>query len=513
MGRKRAVSLLVVGALLAFVAYKLGVAKGTMEENNLSEQEMSVAFSTYVGGSRQDSIRGIAVDGEGNVYITGGTESSNFPVTAGAYDTSFNGWHDVFVMKVSPEGKVIWSTFIGGPGYDRAYAIEVDAKGYIYVAGRAGPGFPVTGGAFQTRFMGGQESPRYGPQDGFVLKLTPDGSKLVWASYFGTSDPGTIRDLDIDRDGNVYIVSGHDPTQASAMPPGWSEWFAKGFQKFPQGGTDRVVAKIAPDGSRVLWATFLGGSADEGGGPTIRVDSRGYPYVFTNTMSADMPTTPRAYDTTHNGGTDVYVAKLTPDGSALVYGTYLGGSRDDGPGDTHGGAVDAEGNAYVSGYTFSHDFPTTSGVLRRMGGNSNKIADSFTSKLSPDGSHLIRSTYYGAGEGVAVDSSGNVYFTGGSIRPDYPITTYAFQKKLKGIEDAIVAKLSADFSKFLYATYMGGTTERRYNEGFRAIAIDSKGNIYAAGVTASKDWPILNAFQASHAGDWDGVLVKFAFRK
>jgi len=513
MGRRRYVRLLVVGALLAFVAYRLPVSKGRTEENNPTEHEMSVAFSTYVGGSRQDSIRDIAVDREGNVYITGGTESSDFPVTAGAYDTSFNGRHDAFVTKVSPEGKVIWSTFIGGPNYDRAYAIEVDAKGYVYVAGRAGAGFPVTGSAFQKRFMGGQESPRYGPQDGFVLKLTPDGSSLVWASYFGTSDPEIIRDLDIDRDGNVYIVSGYDPTKATAVPPGWSEWFAKAFQKFPQGGKDKVVAKIAPDGSRVLWATFLGGSKDEGGGPTIRVDSRGYPYVFTNTLSANMPTTPGAYDRTHNGGFDAYVAKLTPDGSGLVYGTYLGGSRDDGPADTHGGAVDAEGNAYVSGYTFSNDFPTTPGVLRRKGGNSNKVADSFTSKLSPDASHLISSTYYGAGEGVAVDFFGNVYFTGGSIKLDYPVTTYAFQKKLKGIENGIVAKLSADFSRFLYATYMGGTMARRYNEGFRAIAIDWNSNIYAAGITESKDWPILKAFQASHAGDWDGVLVKFAFRR
>ena len=471
---------------------------------------VSLGFSTYIGGSRQDQIRDITTDIHGNIYITGGTRSSEFPVTADAYDSTFNGGYDVFVTKFDPNGKIRWSTFIGGPNYDRAYAIEVDDTG-VYIAGRAGDGFPVTPGAFQTTFMGGQEAPGYGPQDGFVCKLTPDGRRLVFCSYFGTSDPQTIRDLDIDPNGNVYIVSGYNPGTATSSPPAWSKWFSKGFQKTPRGGKDTIAAKIGSDGSQVLWATYLGGSSDELVSPTIRVDKKGFAYVFTNTKSTDMPTIPGAYDRSYNGGIDAYVAKLTPDGSAIIYGTYLGGSQNDSPGGAHGGAVDAQGNAYVSGYTFSSDFPTTPGAIRRTGGATPGTwpPDHFTAKLSPDGSRLIASTYYGAEEGIVVDSSGNVYFTNGIQDTNYPVTPDALQSNLRGPQDALVAKLSADFSKFLYATYMGGSA----SEGFRAIAIDSSNNIIAAGVTESTDWPTLNAFQASHAGKWDGVLAKFVFTR
>jgi len=485
---------------------------------------VSLGFSTYTGGSRNDQIRDVTTDIHGNIYITGGTESSNFPVTAGAYQTVHNpgrsdnsriSQYDVFVTRLDSNGNIIWSTLIGGPNYDRAYAIEVDNQGYIYVGGRAGRGFPVTRGAFQTTFMGGQEASSYGPQDGFVAKLTPNGRKLVWASYFGRSDPQIIRDLDIDQNGNVYVVSGYDPAYSPFFPPGWATWFSKGYQKKPQGGKDVVVARIASDGSDVVWATYLGGSSDESGAPTIRVDADGYSHVFMSTRSMNIPTTTGAYDRTYNGGWDAYVARLTPDGSTLVYGTYLGGSRNDGLGETHFGAVDAQGNAYVSGPTNSTDFPTTPGAVRRTGGATPRTwpPDYFSAKLSPDGSRLVASTYYGASEGVVVDSSGNVYFTGSTIRTSDPVSADAFQKTLKGVQDARVAKLSADFSKLLYATYMGGTNERRHGEGFRAIAIDSKGNIYAAGITEATDWPTLNAFQPSHAGNWDGVLAKFIFTR
>ena len=159
-------------------------------------------FSIYVAGS----VRDVTTDAKGNIYVTGGTNSPNFAGTLGAYHVHLNPGEpesrevtrsDAFVMKLDSKGKIIWSTLLGGPNHDRAYAIEVDAAGYVYVAGRAGDGFPVTKGAFQTQFMGGQGARFYGNQDGFVAKLSPDGSKIVWASYFGATDSEIVRDLDL----------------------------------------------------------------------------------------------------------------------------------------------------------------------------------------------------------------------------------------------------------------------------------------------------------------------------
>ncbi len=467
----------------------------------------TVAFVTYLGGSGEDTLRDIATDAAGNVYVTGGTASPDFPTTPGAFDTTFNTGgtflHDVFVTKLNAEGEIIWSTLIGGPNYDRAYAIEVDHDGYVYVAGRAGAGFPVTAGAFQTTFQGGPNAPPYGSQDGFVCKLTPDGSSLVFCSYFGTNDVHIIRDLAVDRNGDIYIASTH---VSGSFPP---EWFRNGFQQTPPGGRDGVVAKIASDGSHVLWATYLGGSGGDGDTPSIRVDAAGSPYVLMGTSSTDMPTTAGAYNRSYNGGGDLYLAKLAADGSSLLYGTYLGGSQSEGS-ETHGLAVDADGAAYVAAATRSPDFPTTSGAAQTAYGGTggagtgfrtNYPGDIFVAKFSADGTRLLASTYVGGrvgdgAEGVTVDSHGNVYVSGATFSDNFPVTADAFQKRIAGKADAVGVILSADLSRQRYATCIGGSKE----DLGRAVAVDSSGNVYVGGETSSPDFPIRNAQQASYKG-------------
>ena len=210
-------------------------------------------FSTFLGGSGQDQIRDVATDSQGNIYLVGGTDSPDFPTTPGAYqrvhnpgnpDMSGTVRYDIFVTKLDPTGHVIWSTLVGGRNYDRAYTVDVDSQGFVYVAGRAGRGFPVTTGAFQAVFMGTvNANPKpYGEQDGVIFKLKPDGSDLVWASYFGADDAVIVRDMSIDRGGNAYLASGygHGPSNGS-FPPGWSAWFSNGFQKSPQGGKDSLA--------------------------------------------------------------------------------------------------------------------------------------------------------------------------------------------------------------------------------------------------------------------------------
>ena len=480
-----------------------------------STPDGTLVFSTYVGGSLYDSIRDVTTDTQGNVYITGGTTSPNFPVTAGAYQTKHNPGSpdnsridpfDVFVVKLNPSGKVLWSTFIGGPNYDRAYAIKVDKQGYVYVAGRAGRGFPVTQGAFQTTFMGGQEAPFYGPQDGFVLKLTPDGSQLVWSSYFGaSSDPSIVRDIAMDQNGDVYLASGYK--SGGTYPPG----VAKAFVNTPRGGDDAVIAKIQHDGAKVLWARYVGGSGTEHGNGSVRVNGAGSPHLLFTTQSSGIAT-PGAWDTTYGGNEDMFVAKFDPLTGALIWGTYIGGSKNEST-ETHEFAgFDAQGNLYVTGPTKSTDFPTTPGAFSRTfssgAADSNEI---FVVKVSADGSKLLAGTYIGGNgwdrsEGSAVDADGNVYLTGVTSSSNFPITPGAVQTMLRGENDAFVVKLSPDLSQLLYSSYFGGSNR---DQG-RGASVDASGNFYLGGETESTDWPTRNAFQATYrGGNGDAVLAKF----
>jgi beta-propeller repeat-containing protein len=466
-------------------------------------------FSTYMGGSRQDSIRDVAMDGEGYIYITGGTESPDFPTTPGAYDTTFNGWHDAFVMKLNPSGKLIWSTFIGGPNYDRAYAIEVDAEGFVYVAGRAGSGFPTTAGVVQPVF-GGDTSPdpTYGPQDGFVTKLSPDGSQIIWSTYFGSDDHEIIRDMSLDAAGNVYLaVSG-----VARVHPHISQ---RAFQRTHKGGDDGVVAKLAADGTKVIYASYIGGSADDGAAPSIRVDASGHAYYLMGTKSSDAPVTTNAFQKNYRGNGDLFLAKVAIDGSSLVYGTYFGGSGIEAS-ETHGLSLDSFGNAYITASTTSRDLPVSASSFRRtfVGGTGKWGGDGFVAKLSTNGSTLLAGTYFGGSgndgvEGSAVDSAGNVYIGGQTTSNNLPVTRNAFQVKKGGKQDCYVAKLSTDLNQVLFATYLGGSDD----DSCRSTALDGNGNVVIGGWTKSNNFPLLNAFQSAGSGDWDLILAKFSASK
>ena len=207
----------------------------------------TLVFSTYIGGSQEDLIRDVTTDASGNIYITGGTASPDFPTTAGAFQTTHGGSMDVFVAKLTPNGQLLWSTRIGGPNYDRAYGLEVDNQGYVYVAGRAGPGFPTTANAFQPTYQGFYTGAAYGDQNAFVCKLMPDGASLVFCSYIGPWQ--LVRDIDMDGSGDIYVAGSDDTARQTSIPP--ATWFANAFQQMSRGASDLVVAKIATNGSRV----------------------------------------------------------------------------------------------------------------------------------------------------------------------------------------------------------------------------------------------------------------------
>lgn len=493
------------GALIAAVIVSM-----TSLSVTLGGQSYDLGFSTYFGGSAWEHARDVAVDGEGNVYVVGGTASHDFPTTAGAFGRTLStggaqafGPCDIFVVKFAPDGRLLWSTLIGGPYYDRAYGVEIDKDGLICVAGRAGPGFPVKN-AFQPQFDG-VDNGSYGMQNAFVLKLLPDGSDLVWSSYVGVST--LCRDIAVDPNGDVYVPGGRWNT--TRTPP--AEWFAHAFQPDPPGGEeDCGVIKIKGDGSRVLWATWLGGSGKDLSAASIRVGRDGMIYVATSTFSSDFPTTAGAHDATYNGAADFCVACLTADGSELVYGTYLGGAGNEWI-STHNLAVDEAGNAYVAIPTGSADYPDKRGAFQKdhHGGDT----DWAVSKLSPTGA-LLASTFLGGSgnenaDGICVDAEGNVLITGQTQSGDFPVTPDALQAVSQGGAEAVVVVLSADLNRLLYATYLGGDANDNGRSGF--LATDG---LYVTGASDGPGWPARNAYQglfgggSGDYGNGDCILAK-----
>lgn len=479
---------------------------------------LSLAFSTYFGGSDLDHIRDVAFDAQGNIYVAGGSSSPDYPTTPGAYDRTHNGSIDVVVTKLDPTGRtVIWSTYVGGPSLDRAYAIEVDSQGYVYVAGRAGDQFPTTAGAVQTAFRGGPPGGPYPSQDKFFLKLQPDGSGLVYSSYFGAFDDPShpIRDIAIDGAGNVFLAT--STTTGNYAPPVLSA-FQNGFDSTHAGMRDGVVAKVNSAGSQVLWATYVGGSGTEWGEASIRTDASGNAYYLTNTDSTNIPTTAGAYDRSFNGVWDFYVTKISA-GGALVWGTYLGGSGMEHV-ETHELAVDGAGNVIVASCTTSTDYPVTPGAYDTLyngsggsgtGANSNYPGDVVVTKIAANGAQLVASTYLGgrfgeAGEGVAVDPQGRVYVTGGTYSDNFPTTAGAFRTGPAGGLDGFLVMLSADLKTLLYSTYIGSSG----HEALRCAAVDGNGNVATGDGTGSAGWPVLNAIQPTLRGPGDGTLAKFS---
>jgi hypothetical protein len=399
----------------------------------LNTSGSALVYSTYLGGSEADYGYGIAVDGDGNAFVTGSLESNNFPTTPTAFDKTFNGGSDMFVTKLNSTGSSLdYSTYLGSSNYDWGFSIAVH-EGLAHVAGinRTG-GFPIMSGAFDSTNNGGLF-------EGVVTKLSRDGSALVYSTYLGGAGGSLAADVAIGTDGSAYVTGG----AAAGFPttPG-------AYDTTLGGETDAFIAKLTPDGSGLVYSTFVGGSDYEnqlnGYDLTgIALDSNGSAYITGKTNSTDFPTTSGAFDSTHNGSfVDAFVAKVSADGSSLVYGTYLGGS-----GQEYGSsiAVDGDRNAYVVGSTSSDDFPTS---LDAFDSSLGAGIDAFVSKISADGTTLTYGTFLGGGDdedggnGIAVDDGGNVYVTGATDSNAFPTTPGAFRRRSRSIYDGFVTKFA-----------------------------------------------------------------------
>jgi Tol biopolymer transport system component len=385
----------------------------------------ALVYSTYLGGTLSDQTTDIKIDAAGNAYVLGVTVSTDFPTTAGAFDTTSDGtFVDSFVTKLNADGTaLIYSTYLGGAANDFAYSLALNSDGNVYVAGIADSSdFPITAGVYDST----PASDSF-----FITKLDPSGATLVYSTFL--SQGGTFDcNIAIDSAGNAY-VSGD--TQHALFPT-----TAGAFDTTFGGGIfDGFVAKLNPTGSALIYSTFLGGSGGDAPNEIV-LDSLNNAYVVGYTSSSNFPTTVGAYDTTYGNNSDVFVTKINPTGSALVYSTYIGGTNTD---FGRGIALDSSNNAYVTGYSSSIAYPTTAGAVQTTLTDEDDV---FVTKLNVDGTSLLYSTLIGArfddsGYGIKVDAAGTAYVTGLTQELNFPTTPGAFDRSFNGNTEIFVLKL------------------------------------------------------------------------
>ena len=449
-----------------------------------------LSYSTYLGGSSMDAITSIAVDNAGNSYVAGWTTSYDLPVINPVRSTNAGGV-DAFVAKLGPGGNsLIYCTYLGGRGDDRAFGIAVDAAGDAYVTGWTGSS------AFPT--VSPMQSTQAGAKDAFVAKLNPAGNALIYSTYLGGSNTDSGNAIAVDSAGNAYVAGG---TYSFNFP------VLSGYQTSLKGQQNAFVTKLSPSGT-LVYSTYLGGNGSDSAAG-IAVDAAGNAYVTGGTTSTTFPTA-SPFQSASGGNQDAFITKLGPSGNVLIYSTYLGGSGG-AAGSMEAGtgiAVDGTGAAYVAGATNSTNFPVTSGVLQTtyLGGGS----DAFVAKLKPAGNALAYSTYLGgssvdAAGGIAIDFLGNAYVTGHTASTDF-LNLRGFQAANAGSYDAFVTKLNPAGAAVVWSTYLGGTGS---DAGY-AIAADALGNAYVAGLTQSGDFPMLNPVQNLNGGAYGGFVSKLS---
>ena len=507
----------VTGQFVLMGDHQVGFEIGKYDHSNTLVIDPILSYSTYVGGSSNDRGNSIAVDSDGNAYITGYTYSANLPTTAGVLQIANGGasqTQDVFVAKLNAAGTaLIYSTYLGGTSDDLGNGIAVDASGNAYVTGTTGSSnFPVSAGAFQ------QTNPA-GWYKGFVAKLNSTGSALLYSTYLGGSGGfDQSRAIALDSAGNAYVTgdtsSADFPTKNPLQP-----LHADDLGGSTSGYRDAFVTKLNATGTALVYSTYLGGSNDDIGFG-ITVDAAGNAFVAgsANTYPTDpslgliaFPTTAGAYQPTNatsRGNSVPFVTKLDASGSALVYSTFLGGTS--GYNDWAAGiALDSVGNAYITGSTQAADFPTTPGAFQPTRGG---LTDAFVSTLNPDGSALVYSTFLGGSNtdqptGIAVDAAGNAHVIGGTQSSNFP-TVNAVQPALGGSYDAFVAKLNATGSALAYSSYTGGSNFEFGN----GIAVGPDGSAFLTGNTSSANFPTTaGSFDRSANGSDDAFVTKLTF--
>ena len=455
-----------------------GFALGSYDHSRPLVIDPAIVYATYLGGTNTENVSAVAVDASGSAYVAGDTRSADYPTTPGSYDVSVAG-QDVTVTKVSPDGSsILYSTYIGSFSQDWARGITVDGSGSAVITGRTATGFPTTPGAFDTTYSGGAE--------GFVTKLSPDGSSLLFSTYIGGSGEEESNALAMDPLGDIYITglttSADFPTTPGA------------YRSSSNGTFDAFVTKLDGSGSALDWSTYLGGAPGGEIGRGVAVDAGGHAYV-TGDAGQAFPVTPGAIDHTDVGG--AFVTKFSVDGSGLAYSGRLRGAT------STGIAVDAAGQALVGGSGYS-GFPTTPGAFDTT---PNGNFDGVLAHVNAAGSGLRYGTYLGGSSGdsvlgVALDSSGRAYAVGLTESSNFPTTPGAPDRFTSN--DAFLTRMKADGSALDYSTGFGGSG----NDEAYAIAVHSNLDPYVAGITDSTDLATAGAYDTTISTAPDGFVAK-----
>jgi hypothetical protein len=428
-----------------------------------------LSYATFLGRGDDEVAEAVDVDAAGNAYITGFTESLDFP-TVSPIQPGNAGRRDVFVTKLNQEGSALaFSTYLGGNLGDEGKGIAVDEEGNVCVIGWTGStNFP-TVNPLQPAYAGGA--------DAFVAKLNGDGSALIFSTYLGGNGLEQGWSLKVDNAGDIYVTGNTQSTNFPTKNP---------VQPANGGFNDAFVTKLKGDGSALIFSTYLGGSWIDGG-RSLAIDGMGSVYLSGFTGSTNFPTA-NPLQAANAGHDDAFVAKLDANG-ALVYSTYLGGvSVDYG----HAIGVDSAGNAYIVGETRSSNFRTVNPLQPALSG----ISDIFVTKLDRAGTAILYSTYLGGtdeedGLGLEVDPQGNVYITGTTFSIDFP-TVEAVQPMPDSRDEipnthynGFVTKINAAGSGLIYSSYLGG----KHGDSGTGIAVDISGHAYVVGWTRSEDIP------------------------
>ncbi|OGD21619.1 MAG: hypothetical protein A2W03_16890 [Candidatus Aminicenantes bacterium RBG_16_63_16] len=462
----------------------------------------------YIGGSLNDYGCGIAVDGSGNAYVAGYTDSIEitFPETIGP-DLSYNGgtW-DAFVAKVNATGTgLVYCGYIGGSNYDEALGIAVDAAGNAYIVGdtySTETTFPV---------MLGPDLTHNANLDVFVAKINAGGTALSYCGYVGGSSNEFGCGVAVDASGNAYLTGYTGSTEAT-FP------VLAGPDLTYNGGTyDAFMAKVNPSGTGLVYCSYVGGSLnDYGYGIAVDGSENAYVTGYTYSSQVTFPVTVGP-DLTFNGGSfDAFVAKVNSLGTGFAYCGYVGGSGNDA---ARGIAVDRSGNAYLAGYTPSSQttFPVTVGPDLTFNGGIG-YNDAFVAKVNSSGTALVYCGYIGGSlndfaYGIAVDSSGNAYLTGDttSTEATFPVIVgpdLTFNGS-GSLNDAFAAKVNASGTALGYCGYVGGSL----SEAGQGIAADAWGNAYVTGYTGSTQatFPVTAGPDLTHNGAGDVFVAKIYY--
>ena len=435
-----------------------------------------LVYSTFIGGNADDYGNSIKIDDKGNTYITGYTNSINYPTSTGAYQKIFSGGEnlgDAFVTELNSTGSdLIYSTFIGGKSDDVGTSIALDQTGNSYITGyTSSSDYPITDGAYQS-VLGSVKG------NGFVTKLNATGSALVYSTYLGGGTQNLGNSIAVDVIGNAYITGSTGPGY-----PTTTGVYQNNF-KGSNGTNNAFVTKLNSSGSDLIYSTYIGGDSSDVG-TSIVIDGNGNAYITGNTHSPNYPTTGGAYQIILNGNSNAFITKLNSNGSTLVYSTYVGGDSSD---IGNSIAVDASGNAYITGATYSSNYPTTVNAFQSMytGLTDGEV---FITKLNSAGTNLIYSSFIGPGQGtsIKIDINGNAILTGWTASSDYPITSSAFQDYLgySNAVNAFLTEVNSSGNYLVYSTYIGGTGD----DFAESIDIDNSNNAFITG-SAFSSYPI-----------------------